>query len=143
VDKPSEEDKADLEKPFLSLHTVSAWELGCSGAARALAEPARSSAAAEAAQGSDERATAQASHGTDPAHATSSPAQHEGGGEACWKNHGRRAAAARRERYTSDERRVHGEGIRAEQGRQHRRYVILNSLLDSLHHIVFINIGET
>lgn len=43
----------------------------------------------------------------------------------------------------SAECRVCGEGIPAEPGRQHRRYVILNSLLDSLHHIVFINIGET
>lgn len=44
---------------------------------------------------------------------------------------------------TSDEHPVCGEGIRAERGRQHRRDMILNSLLDSLHQIVFINTGET
>lgn len=53
------------------------------------------------------------------------------------------AGAACRGARTSDEHPVCGEGIRAERGRQHRRDVILNSLLDSLHQIVFINIGET
>lgn len=53
------------------------------------------------------------------------------------------AGAASRELRTTDEHRGCAEGIRAERRRQRRRDVILSSLLDSLHQIVFINIGET